>query len=926
MKKNFYYQSFVLGIMLSVMVFTACGSFEKDDRKEDNTTSNPDPGPGCGASDGQNIIIEQFEKMLAEQANRILVLSSEIDNVSYTIYQDPNDNKVYIKNVHTGKVKPIEVQSTKGEMNDTRNTIIEDANGVYVKYGDGENDSIYIPKFIQEANYIHLKVGGTEYKLPTNGGNTCNWTLTWEATAKHWSVSDGTNNVDIPIWIHDVEVSYDPNTKQFSLKSGDAMTIIPKGYADITFEETTKEATIKSGDGVTSIKLQPTQSVVSVVNGIVLITNSNPDGTVKDTYKLPQFGQYTALIEKVVGINTKLITLESQVDTWNPTAHNGKTIAEVVDSVGNELSALETKVGSMFETLMKNIAASITNIQVEEVMSNAIGSFNGVFTNLKTTKLVGYFGTTDEIAFPSHNPQFHKPSGEYAMSRIIGDIQLTVNPIGKDFSGVSVSLVNTLEQESSIKLSALEDSKIQLNTDFTRVDGSTGLYKTTASLETKDIEEPSLHIAVDKSAVRNAVKDVWNDLNEVYNQQRLGAIQGETLNKVANAIHNVVNDISTERLAVKTTYTYTAKDELTGSNITTTKSIVSPYDLGAVAVKPLGFESLPEQYRDSLRKSQKAKNAIKELNIRIAKKIIRTINENADIENIENQINDLQIKIKKVKQIPEDMKVIKQVVSNNTTAIVMEPIEKFAPITINNDVILDIPVEVEFEAVVSKEFQFDETTHKITVTQWDNISKTINVKDTINFVYTKDINIKQDIETNVPMWIEKVFAFDVSSFVGNVNESLYVVQSVDGLCNSAQKIINNIYKMEDRLLAGKYLNRIYKFIDKASAYTAKGIYKMFQPVLLINSDKGFGFAGIRGVPAEVSGTVEVIPTTYSNGLVAPVYKKYISVNGKNGKVLEEGQVALDITSDLKDGVNTIEYYAIDYYGNEFSEEYVVIKK
>ena len=101
---------------------------------------------------------------------------------------------------------------------------------------------------------------------------------------------------------------------------------------------------------------------------------------------------------------------------------------------------------------------------------------------------------------------------------------------------------------------------------------------------------------------------------------------------------------------------------------------------------------------------------------------------------------------------------------------------------------------------------------------------------------------------------------------------------------------------------------------------------MFQPVLLINSDKGFGFAGIRGVPATVTGTVEVIPTTYSNGLVAPVYKKYISVNGANGKVLDEGQVTLDITSDLQEGYNTVEYYAIDFYGNEIGEEYVVIKE
>ena len=583
-----------------------------------------------------------------------------------------------------------------------------------------------------------------------------------------------------------------------------------------------------------------------------------------------------------------------------------------------------------------SLASIITNIQVEEVMSNAIGSFNGVLTNLKTTKLVGYFGTTDEIAFPSHNPQFHKPSGEYAMSRNIGDIQLTVNPIGTDFSDLSVSLVNSQGEESSIKLSNLEVPDKLLKTGFTRARSaireinttelsSTGLYKTTASLETKDIEEPSLHIAVDKSAVRNAVKAAWHDLKEVYNQRRLGAVQGETLNKIANAIYNVVNGVSTERLAVKTEYNEYIKDNSGLYNLTR-KTIVSPYDLSGVAVKPLGFESLPEQYRDSLRVFKKAKNAIKKLNTRIAKKIIKTINKGADLNNIDKQTKNLQIKIKKVKPIPDSLKQIKQVVSNNTTSIVMESIEIFAPITISNDFILDIPVEVEFEAVVPKEFLFDESTHKITVIQLGDISKTINVKDTINFVYTKDINISQDIETNVSMWIEKEFTFDISNMVDNVNNALDVVTSVNGLCNSAQKIINNIYKYEDKLLAGNYLNRIYKFIDKASAYSAQGIYKLFQPVLLINSDYGFGFAGIRGVPATVSGTVEVIPTTYSNGLVAPVYKKYISVNGANGKVLDEGQVTLDITSNLNPGFNTVEYYAIDYYGNEIGEEYVVVKK
>ena len=198
------------------------------------------------------------------------------------------------------------------------------------------------------------------------------------------------------------------------------------------------------------------------------------------------------------------------------------------------------------------------------------------------------------------------------------------------------------------------------------------------------------------------------------------------------------------------------------------------------------------------------------------------------------------------------------------------------------------------------------------------------------------VYIEQDVEfqvkKKVPVNIDKdVIAedvtIDVTDLVEPVNNALDAIASINDLCDSANDIIDEIRNIENKMDKGTYLNRIYKFLDKASVATAKGIYKLFQPTLLVNSDSGLSFAGIRGVPAEVSGNkVEVIPTTYSNGLVAPVYKKYISVNGANGKVLDDGQVTLDITSDLKTGVNTVEYYAVDYYGNEFREEYVVIKK
>ena len=864
----------------------------------------------------QGVTIEQLEQKLAEAAQKLVALSSD---GSYVLSYDPTTGTWYYATPGTdGQMIKLPIQPATGDLNN---------NGVYITYNDnGTDKTIYIPEFKKnDDGTTTISVGGTDYIIP----KACECSITNNGDGSYTITAGGkTETLTIPVvpaWVNTVAVTYNGTNFEIASSADPTKKItIPNGYADLSIDAT-GVATVTGSDGTTNIKLQKTQPVVEAVGkDSVKVTNYDLNGNKIDgqEYYMPTAGAFAALTDTVKVIKLELDSLETKIiGDWK----GNKTIADSIAGIDTRITNLQDSVSSMFKTLMQKIAESITNIQVEEVMSNAIGSFNGVLTNLKSTKLVGYFGTTDEVIFPKHDPQFYKPAGDPAMSEILGDIQLTVNPIGTDFSGVSVSLVNSLGQESSIKLSKLEASDKLLMTGVTRADG-TGLYTTKATVSANDVNDARLHMAIDKSAVKDAVKAAWHDLKDAYNSRSLSAIQGGTLNKVVNAIYNVVNGVSTERLAVKTEWTQKATDPVSGKEVETKKSIVSPYDLSGVAVKPLGFESLPEQYRDSIRAFNKAKKAISKLNTRIAKKIISTINENADLENIENQINDLQIKIKKVKPIPEEMKIIKQVVDIDTTVTVKVPVDYTTTVSIDTVLALNVPVEVEFDAVVPKDFSFDEATHKVTVKEWGDLDKTVNVVTNINFVYSRDVRFQKELETNVRFWIKKEFSFDMSDMVDNVNNALDVVTSVDGLCNSAQKIINNIYRNEDRLLAGTYLNRVYKLIDKASAYTAKCIYKMFQPVLLVNSDKGFGFAGIRGVPAEVSGKVEVIPTTYSNGLVAPVYKKYISVNGANGKVLDEGQVALDITSDLKDGVNTVEYYAIDYYGNEIGLEYVVIKK
>ena len=866
----------------------------------------------------QGITIEQLEQKLAEAAQKLVALSS---NGSYVLSYDPATGTWYYATPGPdGQMNKLPIQPTAGALDNN--------GGIYITYNDNGTDKpIYLPEFKKnDDGTTTITVGGTTYTIP----KACECSITNNGDGSYTITAGGkTETLTIPVvpaWVNTVAVTYNGTNFEIASSADPTKKItIPNGYADLSIDSNTGVATVTASNGTTNIKLQKTQPVVEAVGtDSVLVTNYNLNGDKIDSYYMPSAGAFDNLTKTVNGIKTDVDKLKAQVGNWDE-KKNG-TITDSIAGIDNRITVLQDSISSMFKSIMQAIAESITNIQVEEVMSNAIGSFNGVLTNLKTTKLVGYYGTTDEIIFPKHDPQFYKPAGDPAMTETLGDIQLTVNPIGTDFSNVAVSLVNSLGQESSIKLSNLAASDKLLTTGVTRAAG-TGLYTTKATVSASDAtNDARLHIAIDKSAVKDAVKSVWHDLKDAYNSRSLSAVQGETLNKVANAIYNVVNGISTERLAIKTEWTQTTKDPVSGNDVTTTKSVVSPYDLSGVAVKPLGFESLPEQYRDSIRAFNKAKKALSKLNTRIAKKIISTINENADLSNIENQIKDLQIKIKKVKPIPENMKIIKQVVDIDTTVTVKVPVDYTTTVSIDTVLALNVPVEVEFDAVVPKDFSFDETTHKVTVKEWGDISKTVNVKQNVNFIYSRDINFKNTFESDVRFWIKKEFSFDMSDMVDNVNNALDVVTSVNGLCESVQKIINNIYRNEDRLLAGNYLNRVYKFIDKASAYSAKGIYKMFQPVLLVNSDSGFGFAGIRGVPAEVSGKVEVIPTTYSNGLVAPVYKKYISVNGANGKVLDDGQVTLDITSDLKDGVNTVEYYAVDYYGNEIGLEYVVIKK
>ena len=107
-----------------------------------------------------------------------------------------------------------------------------------------------------------------------------------------------------------------------------------------------------------------------------------------------------------------------------------------------------------------------------------------------------------------------------------------------------------------------------------------------------------------------------------------------------------------------------------------------------------------------------------------------------------------------------------------------------------------------------------------------------------------------------------------------------------------------------------------------TSISTNGLYKILQPILLYEGENGVNRV-VSGSTFKAGQKFNLLPTTVTNELLAPAFKKYISVNGK-GEVLTNGDdnfKKYEIT--LQKGENKIVYAALDFYGNQVVKTYTV---
>ena len=637
-----------------------------------------------------------------------------------------------------------------------------------------------------------------------------------------------------------------------------------------------------------------------------------------------------------------------------------------IDSLAAVTSQLSAKVDAVIADVAKLTdarAKQITGIVVQQVYNPAFGSYNSLVSNVQTNMLVAYYGkAASNVTFPSNDDEEVEPyearTGQVFMAGTgnAGAIYLTINPNDVDFSGFKgLELVNSVDEACAVKLGQVMPSNEVLTFGYTRA-ADNGFYVVPATLSAADIENPDLHINIDKSNVKEALSSLINVTNM--------ASAKLALKDVAKVALETAQGMKLEAQGVKCSW-----QDAYGEH-----SVNSNYNIAAVAVQPLGFNSVDAIFdKDGngayWRAYGKAKGLVTKAAKKAGKSIANQMKKQMNLDKIQADIADLQTKVQNAHMNPIDPNTGEIKITTTVTVPSQTiPVELDVPVNFKKDIEITVPVNIDTKPTVTvpeqkvsmdttiivrvpKDATFDSATEEIVFTyedQYINIKKdfvipektvsadlvynnTITVNKTIEFNET--IKVKKDIKTDpitqeVTIDITKEVNDIFNSMLGDINNSFDnindLIDALDNAMVDVNVMLDGINNLTTKLENATYLTRVYKYLDKVANQFARVTPKLFKPVLLVNSDSGLGLAGFEGAPSTVSGTVEVIPTTYSAELLAPIFKRYIRVNDNAGQILE-GSRSLDITSQLKPGVNTIEYRALDYQGNEWAETYQIVR-
>ncbi len=634
--------------------------------------------------------------------------------------------------------------------------------------------------------------------------------------------------------------------------------------------------------------------------------------------------------DAITGINNDITTMKGDITQLKTDVADLKTRVATLEGKVQELDTKVQEILGQLEKLQNDLQKLITGIIVQGTQSPVLGYFNAPLDTRSTVLAVYYGETTAAWEFPSTIPSnYVNGSSDFALwtprklniiggsfsgidgytsgsanQKLVtlnedgqedgnaGTIYVTVNPSNVDFTNAQLKLKDSQDGDAYATLSPLKVSDRLLTFGYTRA--GNGFYEAKATITAANVENAALK--VDYNELEEDAKTIWRERSKT------------SVLSMGASLVNMFQDMI-PAYAVSGSWT----DESKG----TEHKIYSQYNVAATAIKPLSFAFMNDFHVSSMPGVGKIQDVIGEVVDKISIKV--NVANGVDFSKYQSSI------------------VFKDIdLSSVTTTVTF---------TINYTLTDPETGDVRYFLVTDGKYRYymkDETdpwVYNIDLAQWqsawnlvNSVPVTINMTQDVDMSTTlqqiiNEINKQYGSNGNASTKLAELLN-DVAS-LGNIDNKINA--SIDDAKADIKSQINSLITRANNKLTG-WFNRLPGFLNLA---------------LVGGKDNNIGLLSqSKKLPTQASGSLKLVPTTYSLELLAPAYKKLVVVsdvfnadgtevaeataksmasaaNGENmGKVITS-----DKTCTLNAGqsgyIYEITYTAIDYFGKVAIKHYYV---
>lgn len=593
--------------------------------------------------------------------------------------------------------------------------------------------------------------------------------------------------------------------------------------------------------------------------------------------------------------------LQDQIDALKA------SIADVEKRVADNEKKIEELAGKLdkIDKVDESLKQFVSGIILQRAENPVFGSF-AFPANIQTNVLMAFYGYAGSYGaqFPTYYPRYYVRAAETLTPKDIqmlgikpetlaedgdaivgsaGKVYVTVNPSNVNFEGQTLPIVNSLDEESGVKLTPLKYSDKKLTFGASTRAAVNGFYEAEATLAPEDINKVKMTFDLNVGELKETVKDVINP------------IDGVNVSQVASTVFDVVSQLNQQldANALKASWT----DELGVS-----RNIYSNYNLATTAIKPLSYNFMADAHFTSFPGFDKMRNVAGKLMDKIAGKFKIAFNKmpalDFDIEKISRiQFDNIDIN---TEDINLDLKVTYKDVIKTTVEI---GIDKF--VDIDFDQLVNVPsqtfpVEVHVVGDVYDDNgvwvgKYDEfITETITVPSQDIL---VSIKEQVPFTWTGMVPVEVPVDIEVPVDASELQKLlnEIEGIEDDVNELLTgqsdKVNKIIDMVNSYLDKLEDLTKLTDKIaeigskvddVNNNLKNKIINFLDKAEGKlltAVNSINKALQPVMLVKTAGSFQKLSqtVYSPTVMTAANVQFIPTSYTAELVAPAFKKLVGV-------------------------------------------------